>query len=138
MTNAGRRSPSRPRDGPDSPSEASGSTPAHLARSGALALAAAATCSRPRGLLLPAALRPLLGGRGVVALGIGILFLLLVRFLARLAERLGLGGRDARGALLFLLRGGLDQLEIGRLARIPEPVADPHDARVAAVSLGVP
>src|SRR5689334_3295031 len=47
------------------------STPADLARSGALALAAAAAGSRSRGLLLPAALGPLLG-RHLFGLLIGI------------------------------------------------------------------
>src|SRR5262249_45484966 len=137
-TNAGGRSPSRPRDGSDRSRGASASTPADLARTGALALAAAARArSRPRRLLLPAAPGTVLG-RGLLGLHIGIRLLLLRRFLAALRQGLGLGGGDAGRALLLLLLGGLDQLQVGGLARVPEPVPDAHDAGVAAVALGVP
>src|SRR5262245_7020063 len=138
MTNAGGRSPSRPRDGSERSCGAAASTPADLARTRALALAATAgTRTRTRGFLLPAALGLVLGGR-LVTLVIGLRLLLLRRLFAALGEGPGLGGRDASRALLLLLLDALHQFEVGGLAGVTETVTQADDARVTALALLVP
>src|SRR5262249_49159974 len=94
----------------------------------------------PRGGGCPALLRLLLAPLRCVRLPSGLGFPLPLGGHLVALERLLplLPGRAPRLPLGLLLLGGLDQLEVGGLARVPEPAPDPHDSGVAPIPLRVP